>query len=170
MDAYHPFHSWAIRNCAVMLFSTLLQRTFGTKKTKDEHSNVNKLTGREFFTRYPQLHAYLLQELNAAIEQLLNNTAVSFYSLECCNALTLLLQSASVHPGLYPILTLLSRLHPSVMDGSDQVTAMSAFVPLVMTCAVSSIFKVCNISASFNAIYLQRDCRHEKWQLVLWCL
>ena len=53
-----------------------------------------------------------------------------------------LLQGASVHPGLYPILTLLSRLHPSVMDGSDQVTAMSAFVPLVMTCAVSSIFKV----------------------------
>ena len=141
------FHSWAIRNCAVMLFSTLLQRTFGTKKTKDEHSNVNKLTGREFFTRYPQLHAYLLQELNAAIEQLLNNAAVSFFfllftgSLQCNNH-GFHLKGASVHPGLYPILTLLSRLHPSVMDGSDQVTAMSAFVPLVMTCAVSSIYKV----------------------------
>ncbi|KAI9318499.1 putative death-receptor fusion protein-domain-containing protein [Dichotomocladium elegans] len=122
--------SWAIRNCAVMLFSTLLQRTFGTKKTKDEHSNVNKLTGREFFTRYPQLHPYLLKELGAAVQQLLTQTA-----------------GASVHPGLFPILTLLSRLHPSVMDGSDQVTAMAAFVPLVMTCAVSSIFKTREMAA-----------------------
>lgn len=65
------------------------------------------------------------------------------------------LQGASVHPGLYPILTLLSRLHPSVMDGSDQVTAMSAFVPLVMTCAVSSIYKVCNDS------YSSRRCAHK---------
>lgn len=58
-----------------MLFSTLLQRTFGTKKTKDEHSSVNKLTGREFFTRYPQLHPYLLQELGAAVDQLLASDA-----------------------------------------------------------------------------------------------
>ncbi|KAI8146003.1 putative death-receptor fusion protein-domain-containing protein [Fennellomyces sp. T-0311] len=123
--------SWAIRNCAVMLFSTLLQRTFGTKKTKDEHSAVNKLTGREFFTRYPQLHPYLLEQLTIAVDQLLaKSTATS-----------------TVHPGLYPILTLLSRLHPSVMDGTDQVTAMAPFVPLVTSCAVSAIFKTREMAA-----------------------
>ncbi|KAF7721980.1 hypothetical protein EC973_003893 [Apophysomyces ossiformis] len=122
--------SWAIRNCSVMLFSTLLQRTFGTKKTRDEHSNVNKLTGREFFTRYPHLHPYLLKELDAAVKQLLTNT-----------------MATSVHPGLYPILTLLSRLHPSVMDGADKVTAMSPFVPLVSKCAAGCIFKTREMAA-----------------------
>ncbi|KAI9479552.1 putative death-receptor fusion protein-domain-containing protein [Zychaea mexicana] len=123
--------SWAIRNCAVMLFSTLLQRTFGTKKTRDEHSAVNKLTGREFFTRYPQLHPYLLEQLEIAVDQLLaKSTATS-----------------TVHPGLYPILTLLSRLHPSVMDGASQVTAMAPFVPLVTSCAVSAIFKTREMAA-----------------------
>ncbi|KAI7853486.1 putative death-receptor fusion protein-domain-containing protein [Circinella umbellata] len=123
--------SWAIRNCAVMLFSTLLQRTFGTKKTKDEHSAVNKLTGREFFTRYPQLHPYLLEQLKIAVDQLLaKSTATS-----------------TVHPGLYPILTLLSRLHPSVMDDADQVAAMAPFVPLVTSCAVSAIFKTREMAA-----------------------
>ncbi|KAG0183361.1 hypothetical protein DFQ28_008852 [Apophysomyces sp. BC1034] len=122
--------SWAIRNCSVMLFSTLLQRTFGTKKTRDEHSNVNKLTGREFFTRYPHLHPYLLKELDAAVKQLLANS-----------------MAASVHPGLYPILTLLSRLHPSGMDGIDKVNAMAPFVPLVSKCAASSIFKTKEMTA-----------------------
>lgn len=59
-----------------MLFSTLLQRTFGAKKTRDEHSNVNKLTGREFFTRYPRLHPYLLQELKTGVDQLLSSNGV----------------------------------------------------------------------------------------------
>lgn len=132
-----------------MLFSTLLQRTFGTKKTKDEHSNVNKLTGREFFTRYPQLHPYLLQELSAAVDQLLASDAsvreqlsTTRLILEERYANAYFLKGAGIHPGLYPILTLLSRLHPSVMDGSDTVTPMASFVPLVRSCAVSSIYKV----------------------------
>ncbi|KAL0077011.1 putative death-receptor fusion protein-domain-containing protein [Phycomyces blakesleeanus] len=122
--------SWAIRNCSVMLFSTLLQRTFGTKKIKDEHSGLNKLTGREFFTRFPQLHPYLLKELDIAVKQLLADS-----------------MAASVHPGLYPILTLLSRMHPSVMDGTDEVISMAPFVPLVMSCASSSIFKTREMAA-----------------------
>ncbi|KAI9028199.1 putative death-receptor fusion protein-domain-containing protein [Phycomyces nitens] len=122
--------SWAIRNCSVMLFSTLLQRTFGTKKIKDEHSGLNKLTGREFFTRFPQLHPYLLKELGIAVKQLLADS-----------------MAASVHPGLYPILTLLSRMHPSVMDGADEVISMAPFIPLVMSCASSSIFKTREMAA-----------------------
>ncbi|KAI7864734.1 putative death-receptor fusion protein-domain-containing protein [Spinellus fusiger] len=122
--------SWAIRNCSVMLFSTLLQRTFGTKKIKDEHSSVNQLTGREFFTRFPQLHPYLLKELNMAVEQLLADS-----------------KTVNVHPGLYPILTLLSRMHPSVMDNADESISMVSFIPLVTSCASSSIFKTREMAA-----------------------
>ncbi|ORZ21579.1 putative death-receptor fusion protein-domain-containing protein [Absidia repens] len=122
--------SWAIRNCAVMLFSTLLQRTLGTKKTRDEHSNVNNLTGQEFFTRFPKLHSYLLKELEKAVEQLLGKS-----------------MAESVHPGLYPMLTLLSRLRPSVMDTATDALSMSPFIPLVMSCAGSSIFKTREMAA-----------------------
>ncbi|CAO3700663.1 unnamed protein product [Rhizopus stolonifer] len=122
--------SWAIRNCSVMLFSTLLQRTFGTKKTKDEHSHVNTLTGREFFVRYPDLHPYLLKELKIAVDQLLNNSA-----------------AASVHPGLYPILTLLSRMKPSVEEDDEKETILTPFIPLVMPCASSTIYKTREMAA-----------------------
>lgn len=122
--------SWAIRNCSVMLFSTLLQRTFGTKKTRDEHSSVNTLTGREFFVRFPDLHPYLLKELGVAVDQLLKNSL-----------------AASVHPGLYPILTLLSRMQPSTEDINDQETILTPFIPLVMPCAASAIYKTREMAA-----------------------
>ncbi|KAI9474087.1 MAG: putative death-receptor fusion protein-domain-containing protein [Benjaminiella poitrasii] len=124
-------HSWAIRNCAVMLFSTLLQRTFGTKKTRDEHDTVNTLTGREFFIRFPDLHPYLLKELGVAVDQLLKNSL-----------------AASVHPGLYPILTLLSRMQPSTETVTEkQETILTPFVPLVIPCAASAIYKTREMAA-----------------------
>ncbi|ORY05607.1 hypothetical protein K493DRAFT_274843 [Basidiobolus meristosporus CBS 931.73] len=123
---------WAVRNCSVMLFSTLLQRTFGTKKTKDEHHSMNTLTGKEFFSRFPALHPFLLKELKVAVDQL-------FKSKE--------LDSSAVHPGLYPVLTLLSRLQPSVMDGSNSALTMSAFVPAVLECAGGSIYKTREMAA-----------------------
>lgn len=113
-----------------MLFSTLLQRTFGTKKTRDEHSHVNTLTGREFFVRFPDLHPYLLKELAVAVEQLLKNSL-----------------AASVHPGLYPILTLLSRMQPSTEDVNDEETVLTPFIPLVMPCAASAIYKTREMAA-----------------------
>ncbi|KAI8074980.1 putative death-receptor fusion protein-domain-containing protein [Gongronella butleri] len=123
--------SWAIRNCSVMLFSTLLQRTLGTKKTRDEHSTINNVTGQEFFTRFPKLHPYLLKELKTAVGQLLDQSLTE-----------------NVHPGLYPMLTLLSRLRPSVMDDpATNPLSMAQFVPLVMSCSASSIFKTREMAA-----------------------
>lgn len=113
-----------------MLFSTLLQRTFGTKKTRDEHSTVNTLTGREFFVRFPDLHPYLLKELGVAVDQLLKNSL-----------------AASVHPGLYPILTLLSRMQPSTEDVNENETVLTPFIPLVMPCAASAIYKTREMAA-----------------------
>ncbi|RIB14541.1 putative death-receptor fusion protein [Gigaspora rosea] len=122
--------SWAIRNCSVMLFSTLLQRTFGTKKTKDEHHSINQLTSREFFSRFPKLHPFLVDELTIAVNQLIKPTQNN---------------KTEVHPGLYPILTLLSRLHPSLMESS--VLNMDPFVTLVKSCCSSPIYKAREMSA-----------------------
>ncbi|CEP08348.1 hypothetical protein [Parasitella parasitica] len=136
-------HSWAIRNCSVMLFSTLLQRTFGTKKTRDEHSTVNTLTSREFFVRFPDLHPYLLKELGVAVDELLQK-------LQLKDSPTAAAVAASVHPGLYPILTLLSRMQPSSSTGTSaekDETVLSPFIPLVMPCAASAIYKTREMAA-----------------------
>lgn len=77
LHALLPLSSWAIRNCSVMLFSTLLQRTVGVKKTRDEHSALNLLTATEFFIRFPQLRPYLVEQLSEAVRQLVELGDVS---------------------------------------------------------------------------------------------
>ncbi|CAI2171104.1 524_t:CDS:10, partial [Funneliformis geosporum] len=98
------------------------------QKTKDEHHSINKLTGREFFSRFPLLYPFLLDELKIAVAQLIESINVF------------------VHPGLYPILTLLSRLHP-LMDDSNSVLAMSPFVSLVLSCVYSPFYKTREMAA-----------------------
>ncbi|CAG10188.1 unnamed protein product [Tetraodon nigroviridis] len=57
---------WAVRNSSTLLFSTLITRIFGVKKGKDEHSKKNRMTGHEFFTRFPALYPFLLNQLEDA--------------------------------------------------------------------------------------------------------
>ncbi|KAJ3047584.1 hypothetical protein HK097_011408 [Rhizophlyctis rosea] len=113
--------SFPIRNGAAMLFTTLITKALGTKKTRDESHSVNTVTGREFFTRFPNLHSLLLTELS---------TAVDF------------LEKGKVHPALHPILTTLVRLKPSPLESADAATSISAFEPIVARCASTSIFKL----------------------------
>ncbi|XP_060781574.1 thyroid adenoma-associated protein isoform X2 [Neoarius graeffei] len=57
---------WAVRNSSTLLFSTLITRIFGVKRGKDEHAKKNKMTGWEFFTRFPALYPFLLSQLEEA--------------------------------------------------------------------------------------------------------
>ncbi|KAJ3186084.1 hypothetical protein HDU85_001002 [Gaertneriomyces sp. JEL0708] len=125
--------AFPIRNCAAMLFATLTTKTLGTKKAKDEGSSVNSVTGREFFGRFPKLHGILLSELSSAVA---------------------LLKHGGVHPTLYPILTILARLKPSVVEGSDSHLAMNSFRPLVSQCLSATIWKVREMSARAYASLL----------------
>ncbi|XP_072030683.1 tRNA (32-2'-O)-methyltransferase regulator THADA-like [Amphiura filiformis] len=61
-----PF--WAIRNCCMQLFGTLVARIFGQKRVADEHSNLNSLSASEFVFRYPSLKEYLLTEMKQAMK------------------------------------------------------------------------------------------------------
>ncbi|GAB5569573.1 thyroid adenoma-associated protein isoform X2 [Prionailurus iriomotensis] len=56
---------WAVRNSSTLLFSTLITRIFGVKRGKDELSKKNRMTGSEFFSRFPELYPFLLQQLEA---------------------------------------------------------------------------------------------------------
>ncbi|KAG0204956.1 hypothetical protein BGX28_003257 [Mortierella sp. GBA30] len=125
--------SWAVRNCGVMLFSTLLHRVFGAKRVRDEHLAINGITSRELFARLEGLCGFLQGQLEVAVRQLLGAES----------------SQERVHPGLYPVLTLLSRLQPSLhADPADSVDGgMSAFVTLVRRCAASAIWKTREMAA-----------------------
>jgi len=116
--------AWAIRNCSTMMFSTMLNRTLGSKKTKDDFDAVNSITCREFFSHYPELHPYLLKQLNLSTK--------------------MLQESKSLNPTLFPILAILSRLQPSILASTPTVSVlnMSAFVSAVRYCGQVSIYKV----------------------------
>ncbi|KAI8609725.1 putative death-receptor fusion protein-domain-containing protein [Chytriomyces sp. MP71] len=120
--------SFPIRNCATMLFSSLVTKVLGVKKNRDEDHAINTVTGREFFARFPSLHAFMIQKLTAAV-----------YELEG--------ENYSVHPAFYPILTILARLKPTTVEGNNTHLTLSTFRPLVLKCAASSFYKVREITA-----------------------
>ncbi|KAF9976771.1 hypothetical protein BGZ73_007906 [Actinomortierella ambigua] len=133
--------SWAVRNVGVMLFSTLLHRVFGAKRVRDEHQAMNGIASRELFSRFNGLRGFLLGQLDIAVGQLLNKDAHG--SSQTGD------QRDRVHPGLYPVLTLLSRLQPSLhMDPADAVDGgMQDFIALVRQCAASVIWKTREMAA-----------------------
>lgn len=59
-----------VRNSSNLLFTALVLRVFGAKRVQDEHSVENKMTGREFFSRFPSLHGYLLEQLEENVDRL----------------------------------------------------------------------------------------------------
>ena len=122
--------NWAERNSATLLFSALMTRIFGVKREKDssELSAKNCLTGKVFFQRYPSTHAFLLHKLEDAAS----------YS----EAGTL-----KLHPALYPILLILSRIFPSPSESLNNPFKLSSLVPLVEKCSGSPILAIRQLAA-----------------------
>ncbi|XP_074661192.1 tRNA (32-2'-O)-methyltransferase regulator THADA-like [Tubulanus polymorphus] len=114
---------WDIRNSSTLLFSALMTRIFGVKRTKDDQSRKNCLTGREFFGRFPALFQFLLDQMSAGTE-----------NIQCSGRYQL-------HPALYPVLMILGRLLPSTLEGTTTSVNVSAFIPYVIKCAGSSVYK-----------------------------
>lgn len=92
--------SFQERNSATLLFSSLMTRIFGVRRSREELSSRNKMTGRVFFHRYPELYGFLLSELEEAVK-----------SLEKGDVARLAV--------LHPILLLIARLYPSSLEGTD---------------------------------------------------
>ncbi|KAK3932204.1 Thyroid adenoma-associated protein-like protein [Frankliniella fusca] len=114
--------SWAERNSATLLFSSLMTRIFGVRRSREELSSRNKMTGRVFFHRYPELYDFLLSELSQAVNAV-NSGDVGQLAI------------------LHPILLLIGRLYPTSLEGMDTPMQLSSFVPLVRKCASNSVLK-----------------------------
>ncbi|XP_077530240.1 thyroid adenoma-associated protein homolog [Haemaphysalis longicornis] len=118
--------NWAVRNSATLLFSTLMTRIFGVNRSREETQRKNCLTGHVFFLRFPPLFRFLLQELSKA------TTHTGFR------------HDTALWSNAFPVLLLLSRLFPSVVEGSFR---LEDFVPHVTRCAHSAAWKVRALAA-----------------------
>ncbi|XP_056424110.1 thyroid adenoma-associated protein isoform X2 [Hyla sarda] len=115
---------WAVRNSSTLLFSTLITRIFGVKRGKDERSKKNRMTGREFFTRFPTLYPFLLEQLEIVADTVDSHTG-----------------ELKLHPSLYLLLLILSKLYPSPMDGTYSALSMAPFIPFIMRCGHSPVYR-----------------------------
>jgi len=43
-----------------------MMRVFGVKRLSDEYCQENKMASKQFFTKFPTLHSFLLRELDSA--------------------------------------------------------------------------------------------------------
>ncbi|XP_043991776.1 thyroid adenoma-associated protein isoform X2 [Gambusia affinis] len=121
---------WAVRNSSTLLFSTLITRIFGVKRGKDEHSKKNRMTGREFFTRFPALYPFLLSQLEEAAATVESDSG-----------------HVTLHPSLFLLLLVLSRLYPSPMDGSSSPLGLAPFRPLIIRCSRSAVYRTREMAA-----------------------
>ncbi|KAL2083770.1 hypothetical protein ACEWY4_021543 [Coilia grayii] len=121
---------WAVRNSSTLLFSTLITRIFGVKKGKDEHSKKNRMTGREFFTRFPALYPFLLSQLEEAASSVDSDSG-----------------QVKLHPSLFLLLLVLGRLYPSPMDGSASPLGLAAFMPFIIRCGCSAVYRTREMAA-----------------------
>ncbi|XP_045773448.1 thyroid adenoma-associated protein homolog isoform X2 [Maniola jurtina] len=121
--------TWIERNSATLLFSALMVRIFGVQRSKDSENLCvrNRMTGRIFFLRYPQLYDFMLDKLKEVSE----------------NGKEQLL-----HPSLYPILLLLARLYPSSLEGTVSNLKLATFVPLVVSCAHAATLHTRRLAAN----------------------
>ncbi|XP_048152089.1 thyroid adenoma-associated protein isoform X1 [Corvus hawaiiensis] len=115
---------WAVRNSSTLLFSALITRIFGVKRGKDENSKKNRMTGREFFSRFPSLYPFLLKQLEVVTNSL-NSEA----------------EELKIHPSLFLLLLILGRLYPSPMDGSHSALSTAPFVPFILRCGHSPVYR-----------------------------
>ncbi|EMP42588.1 Thyroid adenoma-associated protein like protein [Chelonia mydas] len=84
----------------------------------------HRMTGREFFSRFPALYPFLLQQLEVAARTMDSETG-----------------ELKLHPSLFLLLLILGKLYPSPMDGTYSALSMAPFVPFIMRCGHSPVYR-----------------------------
>ena len=98
---------WEVRNAAGLAYTSLTVRVLGVKNVVTYDTARRALTGHEFMTRFPPLHAFLLHQLTVAAGTLATQPTLQ------------------PHPSLYPVLILLSRLRASSDGTLDKVRTVN---------------------------------------------
>ena len=115
---------WPIRNSSHLLFSSIISRVFGVKRTREEHAWQNKITTHNFFTRYPTLWELFTHTISLSVKNY--NSLQPDYSV-------------------FLLLNIFSRLYISILDSdSDQ---MNFLIPNLFKLCNSPCWKLREMSA-----------------------
>jgi len=112
---------WVIRNCGVMLFTSLTNRLFGLRKSRNDYNS--NFTTRSFFEKYAAVRPVLLKNLQDQVGALKGGEVSSVEMV-------------------YPALSLIARME--VHPGYE---GMEEFRELVLECMRSRIWKVREMAA-----------------------
>ena len=112
-----------IRNCAAMVFCTLVSKGFGSMKAKIESPQASLVFSHDFFVKFPTLYTVALSSLETSVATL---------------------SEKRVHPTLYPTLSILSRLKGADSEYYD----MKPFEDLILECSAASMWKVREVAAN----------------------
>ena len=110
---------WPVRNASQLLFSGIMSRVFGVKRTQDEHAWQNKMTTHSFFTRYPPLWQVFRDSISTFVKS-----------------------PHSLHPdnSVFLLLTVLSRLYISKSDTNSEHIAF--LIPRLFTLCANPCWKL----------------------------
>lgn len=120
--------SWTERNSSTLLFSALMIRIFGPQRTKnnEELSIRNKMSGKLFFIRFPELHSFITKLLQEAAEKV---------------------QEQKKNVKLHPLLLLLNRLYSS----EENFIKLTEFLPIIASCSACVELQTRILCAKFIA-------------------
>lgn len=125
-----------------MLFESLMNRALGQKYARqdiDPNAPNRSVSGRVFFSKFPNLRELLIKQLENDIEHLPNRDAHPIMQDTHEDRLC---------AGLYPVLTLISRLDVTLFeDTADTSDDMKEFVPLIDACLRSREIKIRSMAA-----------------------
>jgi hypothetical protein len=116
-----------------MIFSVVMDRSVGAKKTKEENhqSERNGVTFKEFFSRYPSLHPFLLKHLQSCLQE--NKSSHED-------------DPAVMQSSIFACLVLLSKLLPSPSENPNDSLSAKFFIPIIRQCAIRPDFGVSSFS------------------------
>lgn len=130
--------AWAIRNAATRLFSSLVTKIFGPRKSLEEGA-CNTLSFQEFASHYPELPPFMLSQLDKALRTDINSVD-------------------KLHPSLFPVLTLLSHLGPTVQHQHSQITEFKNRIQLLLS---SPVYYLRHLSASAFVAMVTVQCMRD---------
>ena len=127
--------SWPIRNSATLLFSALVTRIFGVKRSKNELSKKNSMTARTFFQRFPKLYKFLLEQINIAADQ------IGTIAPRGKETNLRVINPEKENPA-YPSLIILAKLLPSPVSEISETFKIEPFLPSLKSCCGSAIYRI----------------------------
>lgn len=129
---FQAFHSpnWSVRNSAMMLFVSLMNRTFGVRHDVDEYAACNLMDVRILHSRCPSIIPQITQECNASLDLLTK-----------CSA------RYQVEFALYPLLSFIQRIRFSFAGERKHAEFYNAVTVFCLRSLDNDIMKVRKMTA-----------------------